>query len=134
MVSVCIAWNSNINELNTNNLLLRFGWLSFLILTFKYIIRLQRTFSNSYFLYKCEKVILSSRKRLRPSEARVQRPHEDKIIFLLEYRTLFFDTTCEKLNLGHAVLFDRARSVKKNILSLSLSLCVPLCPFTLNCT
>ena len=44
--------------------------------------------------------------RLRPSEARVERPHENKIIFSLVYRTLFFDTTCEKLNSGHAFLLD----------------------------
>ena len=32
------------------------------------------------------------------------RPHEDKINFSLVYRTLFVDTTCEKLNFGHAFL------------------------------
>ena len=34
---------------------------------------------NSYFRYKCEKVILSSWARLRPGESRVKRPLEDKI-------------------------------------------------------
>ena len=68
---------------------------------------------NSYFRYKCEKVILSSWGRLRPSEARVKRPHEDKITFSLVYRTQFFYTTCTKPDLAHALLFER---VKKNIL------------------
>ena len=63
--------------------------------------------------------ILSSCKRLRPSEARVKRPHENKITFSLVYQILFFYTTCGKINLGHASLFKRARkrtsrtSVKK---------------------
>ena len=57
---------------------------------------------NSYFRYKCEKVILSSCGRLK-------RPREDKITFSLVYRTLFFDTTCGKLNFEHAFLFERAR-------------------------
>ena len=65
---------------------------------------------NSYFRYKCEKVILSSCGRLRPSEARVKRPHKDKITFSLLYRTLFCDTTCEKLNLGHAFLLERVQN------------------------
>ena len=52
---------------------------------------------NSYFRYKYEKVILSSWGRLRPSEARVKRLHEDKITFSLVYRTQFFYTTCTKL-------------------------------------
>ena len=47
---------------------------------------------NSYFRYKCEKLILSSCGRLRPSEARVKRPHKDKITFSPVYRTLFFHT------------------------------------------
>ena len=64
---------------------------------------------NNYFRYKCEKVILSSGGRLRPSEARVKRPHKDKITFSPVYRTLFFHTTCGKLNLGDAFLFKRAR-------------------------
>ena len=64
----------------------------------------------SYFRYKCEKVIVSSWGRLRPSEARVKRPHEDKITFSLAYRTQFFYTTCTKLDLTHAVLFERAQS------------------------
>ena len=74
---------------------------------------------NSYFRYKCEKVILSSWGRLRPNEARVKSPHEDKITFSLVYRTQFFYTTCTKLDLAHAFLFERvqcplcARSVKK---------------------
>ena len=50
---------------------------------------------NSYFRYKCEKVILSSCGRLRLSEARVFQ---------------FFHTTCAKLDLAHAVLFERAQS------------------------
>ena len=62
---------------------------------------------NSYFRYKCEKVILSPWGRLRPSEARVKRPHEDKITFSLAYRTQFFYT---KLDLAHAFLFERAQS------------------------
>ena len=70
----------------------------------------KETDKNSYFRYKCEKVILSSCGRLRPSEARVKRPHEDKITFLLAYRTQFFHTTCAKLDLAHAVLFERAQS------------------------
>ena len=37
--------------------------------------------------------------------------HEDKITFLLEYRTQFFDTTtCGKLNLGHAFLLERMQN------------------------
>ena len=65
------------------------------------------SFWNSYFRYKCEKVILSWCGHLRPSEARVKRPHEDKITFSLAYRTQFFDTTCGKFDLGHA-FFIRA--------------------------
>ena len=65
----------------------------------------------SYFRYKCEKVILSSGGRLCPSEARVKRPREDKITFSLVYRTQFFYTTCTKLDLAHAFLFERAQSV-----------------------
>ena len=45
---------------------------------------------NSYFRYKCEKVILSSWGRLGPSEARVKSPYEDKITFSLVYRTQFY--------------------------------------------
>ena len=52
---------------------------------------------NSYFRYKCEKVILSSWGRLRPSEARLKRPHEDKITFSLVYRTQFFYTNVYKV-------------------------------------
>ena len=52
---------------------------------------------NSYFRYKCEKVIRGG--RLRPSKASVERPHENKIPLSLEYRTQFFDSTCGKLNL-----------------------------------
>ena len=66
---------------------------------------------NSYFRYKCEKVILSSWGRFCPSEARVKRPHGDKITFSHACRTQFFHTTCAKLDLAHAVLFERARSV-----------------------
>ena len=65
---------------------------------------------NSYFRYKCEKVILSSWGCLHPSETRVKRPHEDKITFSFEYRTQFFDTTCSKLNLGHAFLLERVQN------------------------
>ena len=65
---------------------------------------------NSYFRYKCEKVILSSWGRLRPSEARVKRPHEDKITFSLVYRTQFFYTPWTKLDLAHAFLFERVRN------------------------
>ena len=67
-------------------------------------------FKNSYFRYKCEKVILSSWGRLRPSEARVKRSYEDKITFSHAYRTQFFHTTCAKLDLAHAVLLERAQS------------------------
>ena len=66
---------------------------------------------NSYFPYKCEIVILFSCRRLRPSEARVKRPHEDKITFSLAYRSQFFHTTCVKLDVAHAALFERAQSV-----------------------
>ena len=55
-------------------------------------------------------MILSSWGRLRPSEARVKRSHEDKITFSLAYRTQFFHTTCANLDLVHAVLFERAQS------------------------
>ena len=55
-------------------------------------------------------MIISSCGRLRPSEARVKRPHEDKITFSLAYRTQFFYTTCIKLDLPHAVLFEHAQS------------------------
>ena len=72
--------------------------------------RFAHTFRNSYFRYKREKVILSSCRRLRPSEARVKRPHEDKITFSLAYRTQSFHTTCAKLDLAHAVLSERAQS------------------------
>ena len=65
---------------------------------------------NSYFRYKCEKVILSSRGRLRPSQARVKRPHDDKITFSLAYLTQLFYTMYTKLYLAHAVLFERAPS------------------------
>ena len=65
--------------------------------------------ANSYFRYKCEIVILTSWGRLCPSEARVKRPYEDKITFSPLYRTLFFHTTCGKLNVGRASLFERAR-------------------------
>ena len=47
---------------------------------------------------------------MRPSEARVKRPHEDKITFSLAYRTQFFPTTCAKLDLAHVVLLERAQS------------------------
>ena len=66
--------------------------------------------NNSYFRYKCEKVILSSWGRLRPSEARVERTHEDKITFSLVYQTQFFYATCTKLDAAHALLFERAQS------------------------
>ena len=62
---------------------------------------------NIIFRYKCEKVILSSWGRLRPSEARVKSQREDKITFSLAYRTQFFHTTCAKLDLTLAVLFER---------------------------
>ena len=65
---------------------------------------------NCYFRYKCEKVILSSWGRLRPSEARVKSPHGDKTTFSLAYRTQFFHTTCAKLDLAHADLFEHAQS------------------------
>ena len=48
---------------------------------------------------------------MRPSEARVKRPHEDKITSSLAYRIQIFHTTCAKLDLAHAVLFERAQSV-----------------------
>ena len=67
-----------------------------------------RVWQNSYFRYKCEKVVLFSWRRLRPSEARVKRPHEYKITFLLMYRTQFCYTTCTKLDLAHAFLFERS--------------------------
>ena len=51
---------------------------------------LQIVYRNSYFRYKCEKVILSSWGDLRLSEGRVKRTHEDKITFSLVYRTQFF--------------------------------------------
>ena len=70
-----------------------------------------RKIENSYFRYMCEKVILSSWRRLRPSEPRVKRPHEDKITFSLAYWTQFFHTTCAKLDLAHAVLLERPQSV-----------------------
>ena len=55
---------------------------------------------------------LSSCAHLGPSEARVKRPHEDKIIFSLVYRTLFFYTTCGKVNLGgHASLSELAQNL-----------------------
>ena len=41
----------------------------------------------------------------------MRRPHEDKITFSLVYRTQFFYTTCTKLDLAHAFLFERAPSV-----------------------
>ena len=44
----------------------------------------------------------------RPSEARVESSHEDKIIFSLEYRTLFFYTTCGKLNVSKIELCVRS--------------------------
>ena len=66
--------------------------------------------NNSYFRYKCEKVIVSLCGRLRSSEARVKRPHEDKITFSLAHRKQFFYTTCAKLGLAHAVLFQRTQS------------------------
>ena len=53
---------------------------------------------------------LSSCGRLRPSKARVKRAHEDKMTFSLVYRTLFFYTTCEKLNLGHIFLLQHVRN------------------------
>ena len=65
---------------------------------------------NIYFRFQCEKVILSSGGRLRPSEARVKRSHQDKITFSLVYRTQFFHTTCTKLDLTHVFLFERAQS------------------------
>ena len=65
---------------------------------------------NSYFRYKCKKVILTSWERLRPSEARVKRPHVDKITFSLVYRTQFFYTMFTKPDLAHALLFERAQS------------------------
>ena len=65
---------------------------------------------SSYFRYKCEKVILSSWGRLRASEARVEREHQDKITFSLVYRTQYFYTTCTKLDLAHAFLFERAQN------------------------
>ena len=39
----------------------------------------------------------------------MKRPHEDKITFLLAYRTQFFYTTCTKLDIAHAFLFERAQ-------------------------
>ena len=39
----------------------------------------------------------------------MQRPHEDKITFSLAYQIEFFYTTCTKLDLAHAVLFERAQ-------------------------
>ena len=64
---------------------------------------------NCYFRCKCEKVILPSQGRLRPSEASVKRLHEDKITFLLVYRTQFFHTMCTELDLTHAFLFEHAK-------------------------
>ena len=64
---------------------------------------------NSYFRYKCEKVILSSWRRWRSSEARVKMPHEDKMTFSLVYWTQFFYTTWTKLDLAYAFLFERAQ-------------------------
>ena len=55
-------------------------------------------------------MILSSWGRLRLGEARVKRPHVDKITFSLVYGTQFFYTTCTKLDLAHAFLFERAQS------------------------
>ena len=52
----------------------------------------------------------------------VKRPHKDKITFSLAYRTQFFYTSCTKLDLAHAFLFERAqcplcaRSIKINYL------------------
>ena len=46
----------------------------------------------------------------RPDEKGLIRPHEDKITFSLAYRTQFFDTTCRKLNLGHAFLLERVQN------------------------
>ena len=60
---------------------------------------LQTPLKNTYFRYKCEKVILSSYKRLRPSKARES-----------VCQTLFFDMTREKFNLGHAFLLERVRN------------------------
>ena len=74
---------------------------------------LQKLISNLkivIFDTSAEKWIYPRGGRLRPSEARVKRPHEDKITFSLEYRTLFFDTTCEKLNFGHAFLLERVQN------------------------
>ena len=93
------------------------GWRNFfeVMIYFKFLpVNLKNIlfyeYLNSYFRYKCEKVILSSWGRLRPSEARLKRPHRDKITFSLAYRTQFFHTTCAKLDLAHAVLFERAQS------------------------
>ena len=61
------------------------------------------------FRNKFKKVILSSCGRLRPSEAWVKRSLEDKITFLLVYRTLFFDM-CKKLNWGYASLLERVQN------------------------
>ena len=69
---------------------------------------------NSYFRYKCEKVILSSCGRLRASEARVKSPQEVKITLSLVYRTQFFHTTYAKLDLVHGELL---RTFPERILS-----------------
>ena len=55
-------------------------------------------------------MILSLCGRLCASEARVKRADEHKITFSLVYQTFFFDTTCGKLNLGHAFLFEHVRN------------------------
>ena len=60
--------------------------------------------ANSYFRYKCEKVILSLWWTFAPEQS------DGKITFSLVYRTLFFDTTCEKLDLGHAFLLERVQN------------------------
>ena len=64
---------------------------------------------NNTFWYLCVKVILSSFRRLRPSVAS-HFNQEVKISFPLAYRTGFFDTTCTKLDLAHAFLFDRVQN------------------------
>ena len=54
----------------------------------------------------------------------MKRPHEDKITFSLVYRTQFFYTTCTKLDLVHAFLFEwtlYARSEKKYIFKVQLN-------------
>ena len=60
----------------------------------------------------------------------VKRPHGDKIIFSLVYLILFFDMTCEKLNLGHFFIRSCAKSslahkvLKNNIWLIRNRLCL----------